>query len=67
MSIKDNVRAYEESQARAALEAHGWRIEHAARELGIATSSLQRLLGRHPKLEAERQAAIAARNGRVVE
>ena len=47
--------AAERECVRAALVARGWSLRGAARALGVQVSTLQRVLARHPEVEAERQ------------
>lgn len=56
-------RAEEGELARASLAATGWRIKRAAAWLGIGSSTMQRILERHPVVEAERQSQMKARGG----
>jgi DNA-binding NtrC family response regulator len=55
-TIADMRRTHRKQEARLIeleLECAGWNLTRAAECLGVSRSSLQRLLTRHPELEAE--------------
>lgn len=53
--------AAEGAALRSLLVANGWRLRETAHAMARQISTLQRLLERHPAVDAERRGAIAAR------
>jgi hypothetical protein len=62
-AMRARHRAEEVVLLREALEANGWKMPGASAYLGIGLGSLQRVLGRHPDVEAERQKRMLERGG----
>lgn len=59
--LRANQHAQEASVIRSALVYSRWRASLAAAELGIAGSTLQRLMSRHPEIRRDYDAALLAR------
>lgn len=64
MSLKEQMREKERRELVRALESGEWKLVPAAERLGMEVSSLQRVLGRHPDVEAERKRRLERRRQR---
>jgi transcriptional regulator with GAF, ATPase, and Fis domain len=62
-AMKERHLEEEGALLREALEANQWKLQGAADYLGVGLGSLQRVLGRHPDVEAERQKRMLERGG----
>lgn len=64
LSLREKLERVERSELERALRASEWKLVPTAGRLGMGVSSLQRLLERHPEVDAARRRKLEARRAK---